>query len=303
MSESSLAVILNSNAFASRSLISYRKGCERLGLLQVVNSAGVEPTISRFEGEQHPRDLPAVHKWALAVVIVSRICSTFRITNLNLTHPWLASFSCDSVIHFYFLYFLLFEDFFDHPPCSFPPLILVILDRDRDNESEFQEILGHSVNRIPGGLEPSSSSGFEQSHTVHRTAPISAFGYQSRISRRVKGKGVNRELVELGPEVSSSQSVHLRSTPLPSSFFKQDLGHAVSTTTPSSFAQTPLSIGPSEDSKAGSPSTDNSLTSTLVERQLSVIEPYQAANDAYSHYWYGQMTTRLFYLYIYAIKD
>ena len=267
MSESSLAVILNSNAFASRSLISHRKGCERLGLLQVVNSAGVEPTISRFEGEPHPRDLPAVHKWALAVVIVSRICSTFRITNLNLTHPWLASFSCDSVIHFIFYIFFLLGDFFDHPSCSFPPLILVILDRDRDNESEFQEILGHPVNQIPGGLEPSSSSGFEQSHTVHRTAPISAFGYQSRISRRVKGKGVDRESVDLGPEVSSSQSVHLRSTPLPSSFFKQDLGHAVSTTTPSSFAQTQLSIGPSEDSKAGSPSTDNSLTSTLVERQ------------------------------------
>ena len=83
----------------------------------------------------------------------------------------------------------------------------------------------------------------------------------------MKGKGVDRESVDLGPEVSSSQSVHLRSTPLPSSFFKQDLGHAVSTTTPSSFAQTQLSIGPSEDSKAGSPSTDNSLTSTLVERQ------------------------------------
>ena len=109
MSESSLAVILNSNAFASRSLISHRKGCERLGLLQVVNSAGVEPTISRFEGEQHPRDLPAVHKWALAVVIVSRICSTFRITNLNLTHPWLASFSCDSVIHFIFYIFFSSE--------------------------------------------------------------------------------------------------------------------------------------------------------------------------------------------------
>ena len=32
--------------------------------------------------------------------------------------------------------------------------------------------------------------------------------------------------------------------------------------------------------------------------RVSAIEPYQAATDAYSHYWYSQMTTRLLSLYI-----
>ena len=159
----------------------------------------------------------------------------------------------DSVIHFIF-----YTSISSQTPRRFiPPLTLSIL--DHVEEQEFVDV-EDSTPSLP--------------IRIHRTPPISVLApYHSRIRQKTKGKAVEKEAEDLGPEVSSSQSVHRRSTPLPSLFARQNLGHAVSTTIPSSFAQSQESIASSDADDHGSRQYDHTPTKATSSTSLLVPLP------------------------------